>query len=119
MANGIIVILIVALLAVAVKNALKHFRGEALCCGGGGDSEVIENKVLDGAKIGEKVVTIEGMHCQHCVKQVTHAINKIDGAAAQVNLKKNCAVVSFDRPIDESAIKIAVENAGFQVRSIR
>ena len=37
MANVIIVVLIVALLAVAFKNALKHFRGEALCCGGGGD----------------------------------------------------------------------------------
>ena len=53
------------------------------------------DKVLDKPAIGKKTVKISGMHCEHCVKSVTEAINKIEGASAKVNLKKEEAVVSL------------------------
>ena len=62
---------------------------------------------------------ISGMHCEHCVKCVTEAINKIEGASAKVNLKKEEAVVSYDREIDDDDLKKAVEEAGFKVVDIR
>ena len=77
-----------------------------------------KRKVLKKPKIGEKVIQIEGMHCDHCKQSVTSELNKIDGVAAKVKLKKNRAVVSFDRPVDDEALRQAVEKAGFKVVSI-
>ena len=44
---------------------------------------------------------------------------KIEGASAKVNLKKEEAVVSYDREIDDDDLKKAVEEAGFKVVDIR
>ena len=52
----------------ALKGSLKHFKGESPCCGGGsGNSGKAKTKFLDGPVIGKKTLTIEGMHCEHCV----------------------------------------------------
>ena len=59
------------------------------------------------------------MHCDHCVRSVTEAINKIDGASAKVSLKNETAVISYDRPVEDETIRRAVEDAGFQVVSIK
>ena len=40
-------------------------------------------------------------------------------ASAKVNLKKEEAVVSYDREIDDDDLKKAVEEAGFKVVDIR
>ena len=88
---------------------------------GGGGKGLVDStkKTLEHPKIGEKTVKISGMHCDHCVGSVAAAINKIDGAAAKVNLKKEEAVVSYDRQISDDEIRNAVEDAGFTVVSIR
>lgn len=122
MGNVIVVVVLVVIVIFAVKSSAKHFRGEGGCCGGGRDSvskSEIPVKKLEGEKLGEKIVSISGMHCDHCVAQVTKAINRIDGAAAQVNLKKKRAVVSYDREIDDAEIRKAVEAEGFQVTGIQ
>ena len=62
-------------------------KGESPCCGGG-DTIIIEDKKLDGPVIGKKTVKISGMHCDHCVRAVTEAINKIDGVSAKVRPEK-------------------------------
>lgn len=38
----------------------------------------IPDKKLENPILGKKVLKISGMHCEHCVKAVTEAINKID-----------------------------------------
>ena len=78
-----------------------------------------EYKKLDGPVIGKKTVKISGMHCDHCVRAVTEAINKIDGASAKVNLKKKEAVVSYEKVVEDAAIREAVEKAGYTVQSIQ
>ena len=45
-------------------------------------------------------------------------LNKIDGVAAKVDLNKNRAIVSFDRPVEDETLRLAVEKAGFKVVSI-
>ena len=59
------------------------------------------------------------LHCEHCVKAVTEAINKIDGAAAKVNLSENEAVVSYDRELDDEQLRKIVKDAGYRVVSIK
>ncbi len=122
MSNVIIVAILVFVVILAVKSSAKHFRGEGGCCGGGGGdirTRDIPEKALEGKKLGEKIVSLSGMHCDHCAASVTKAINSIDGASAKVSLKRNRAVVSYDREVPDEALKRAVEAAGFQVTEIR
>lgn len=121
MANAVIIVLLVLIIIFAVKNSLKHFKGEGGCCGGGGDDvkEEIPDKKLEGTKLGEMKVSISGMHCEHCVLSVTKAVNRIPGASAKVNLRKKQALVSYDRNVSKEEIKRAIEAEGFQVTGIQ
>lgn len=121
MGDAIIMVVILIVLIFAVKGSLKHFKGEGACCGGGSGSvkpKKPKKKTLDGPVIGRCTIRISGMHCQNCVNSVTSALNAIDGVSAKVNLKDNRAEVSYDRAVDESVLKQAVEGAGFEVVSI-
>ncbi len=118
MGNLIILIILVGVIIFAVKSSARHFRGEGGCCGGGGRGTIkkeIPQKKLEGEKLGERIVVISGMHCDNCVYSVTKAINRLEGASAKVSLKKNRAVVSYDREIEDDAIRKGVEKEGFQV----
>ena len=118
--TDIIVILVIAVFVLlGVKSTIKHFKGEGACCGGGGGSLPPEKKKLENPVIGKKTVKISGMHCEHCAKAVTEAINKIDGASAKVKLSENEAVVSYDRELDEEQLKRIVKDAGYRVVSIK
>lgn len=117
MGTAVIVLILVVICAVAVRSGMKHMKGEGGCCGGGSD-EPVEKKVLEGEVIGEKTVYIDGMHCDHCKNTVERYINQIDGAVAKVNLKKNLAVVSYDREIKDEDIIRAVKRADFTVTKI-
>lgn len=123
MGNGVIVAGLVLVIVYAVKNSMKHFRGEGGCCGGGGDSPVTKKdipvKKLAGEKLGEKRVAISGMHCERCVFSVTRAIDRIEGASARVSLREKQAVISYDREISDDAIRRAVESQGFTVTDIQ
>ena len=89
MTDAVILALVAALMFFAVRGAVKHFKGESPCCGGGGSglTKAPAEKRLDSPVLGRKTVKISGMHCDHCVRSVTEAINKIDGASAKVSLK--------------------------------
>ena len=113
MVDIIVVLIVVVLLGFALKGSIKHFKGDSPCCGGGGGTVVLDipDKKLDKPVLGKKVLKISGMHCEHCVKAVTEAINKVDGASAKVNLSENEAVVSYDRELDEEQLRSAVTKA--------
>ncbi len=119
MADVIILLVVVLLLAAALKGTIRHFKGEGPCCGGGsGGLSPAAEKKLEHPVIKKKLVHISGMHCQNCVNAVAGAIDRIDGASARVSLSEKQAVVSCDREIDESLLRRAVEDAGYQVVSI-
>lgn len=119
MVDIIILLIILIILILAVKGTIKHFKGQGACCGGGNKGLIkTEEKTLKHPKIGEKTVKISGMHCKHCAENVTRAINKIDGAAAKVNLKKSQAIVSYDHEISDDDIRNAVKKAGYEVVKI-
>ena len=115
MGTIIIIAVLVVLIVFAFRGSFAHFKGEGGCCGGG-DSE--PKQKLDGEVIATKIIQIEGMHCENCKNTVEKHINQIAGASAQVNLKKNIAVVQLDRPVDDADLRTAVARAGFTVNSI-
>lgn len=114
MGTIIIIIILIVFVFFAVKSSLKHYRGEGGCCGGGSEPKP-EKKKLQGEKVAEKIIYIEGMHCENCKNSVEKHLNAIDGVVAKVNLRKKRAVVSMDRGIADEELREAVEKADFKV----
>ncbi len=66
----------------------------------------------------KKRIGIEGMSCDHCVRRVTEALKGMPGVkAVDVRLAEKAAFVEADS-IDETAIKAAVDDAGYDVVAI-
>lgn len=116
MTDIIIVGILVIVMIVAILGSVKHFKGESGCCGGG--SSKVPAKKLTEPKIGEKIVVIEGMHCDNCKNSVERKINKVNGAACKVNLKKKTATIVYSTEITDEIITQGIEELGFEVVSI-
>ena len=68
----------------------------------------------------EKVISIEGMACMHCVNHVQQALSAVPGVKeAKVDLESKSATVSVDGSVTDAALKAAVDEAGYQAVSIR
>ena len=117
MENTIIIIILTVALFIGIRSTVKHFRGKGGCCGGGSDYRPRPKK-LDQV-IAKKTICISGMSCEKCAIRVMEAINRIEGASAVVCHKKGTAVVSMNRPMEDSVLKSAVEKAGYMVTEIR
>ena len=64
----------------------------------------------------EKVLSIEGMSCQGCVRHVTKALEAVEGVkAVEVSLENKNATVSSDQEINTEILVKAVENSGYKV----
>ena len=72
MADIIVILIVIVLLGFALRGSVKHFKGDSPCCGGGGESIVLDipDKKLEKPALGKKVLKISGMHCEHCAKAV-------------------------------------------------
>ena len=65
----------------------------------------------------EKVISIEGMMCQHCVAHVTKALTAVAGVdSVTVSLENNNATVTGSA--DDAALTAAVVDAGYEVTGI-
>jgi copper ion binding protein len=61
-------------------------------------------------------VTITGMTCGHCASSVREEVGSIPGVTAvDVDLASGKVTVDSDRQVEADAIKIAVEEAGYQL----
>ena len=70
-------------------------------------------------KLMKKTVNIEGMMCSHCQARVEKALNGIDGVSAKVSLENNNAVLDLTKDVSDNEIRKAVEDAGYEVTSIK
>lgn len=62
------------------------------------------------------VYTVKGMTCDHCVRAVTDEVTKIASVtSADVDLASGKVTLSSDGPIDDAAVRAAVEEAGYEV----
>lgn len=61
--------------------------------------------------------SVEGMSCGHCVSAVTRAVQQVDaGANVQVDLARQTVAVTSGASAD--AVKAAIEQAGYPVKSV-
>lgn len=69
-------------------------------------------------QMDKKILELDGMSCNHCVGRVDQALNALEGVKAQVTLDPQQAVVEGEN-LDADALKKAVEDAGYTVKSVR
>ncbi len=66
-----------------------------------------------------KILSIEGMSCQHCVMHVTNALNEVAGVSeVEVKLDDNSAVITAAGSVSDESIKEAVAETGYEVTNI-
>lgn len=67
----------------------------------------------------KKIITIEGMSCEHCKNRVETVLKQVEGVAnAKVNLKEKKATVSIKDNVSDDLLKEAVKEAGFNPVSV-
>lgn len=86
--------------------------------------EIVSKEIMASNEKGEtnmeKVISIEGMACMHCVNHVQQALSAVPGVKeAKVDLESKSATVSVDGSVTDAALKAAVDEAGYQAVSIR
>lgn len=82
---------------------------------------VAENNKINQKEdeVMKKIVSIEGMSCEHCAARVEKALKTVANVEkAEVKLKKNCAVVHSHEDVSDADIKQAIEDAGYTVTGI-
>ena len=63
MTDAIIIVILVLVIFFALQQAKKKLKGGG-CCGSGSNT-IRDKKALTESKIGEKILTVEGMHCEN------------------------------------------------------
>jgi copper chaperone len=62
------------------------------------------------------VYTVRGMTCEHCVKSITQEFGALDGVTGvAVDLGVGAVTVTSDAPLDGTAVRAAVTEAGFEL----
>lgn len=66
-----------------------------------------------------KNMKIEGMMCSHCEARVKKALEKVAGVeSAAVSHEKGTADLTLSAPVEDAALREAVEAAGYTVTAI-
>ena len=68
--------------------------------------------------MSQRTYTVTGMTCGHCVTSVTEEITAINGVTdVAVDLPTGAVTITSNEPVDESRVRAAVEEAGYQLAS--
>ena len=60
--------------------------------------------------------TVTGMTCGHCVASVTEEVQEVAGVGGvDVVLESGTLTVTSSQPVDDGAVRAAVEEAGYAV----
>jgi copper chaperone len=60
--------------------------------------------------------TVVGMTCGHCVSAVTEEVSQVPGVTGvDVDLASGGLTVTSEAPLEDTAVRAAVEEAGYEV----
>lgn len=66
----------------------------------------------------ETTYTVTGMTCDHCARAVTTQVSDVPGVSkVDVDLASGRVLVVSDGPLDDAAVRSAMEEAGYEVAS--
>ena len=118
-------IIILSLVAVAVVLGIRRIigviSGRRSCCSGDAKSSAkrfrrVRIRDTDESHYPYRAdLTIAGMSCENCVKNVEAALDSLSGTWATVDLASRTAHVRSKSPIDDVACRDVVSQAGYRV----
>jgi copper chaperone CopZ len=89
------------------------------CCGGGSCAVAAAPAAAENAASADREILVEGMTCDHCVRAVTEelsALEGIDAVAVDLVVGGSSHVhLRTSAPLDDAAVRAAVEEAGYQL----
>ena len=66
----------------------------------------------------QTIYTVSGMTCGHCVSSVQSEVRQLPGVTdVQVDLVAGAVTVTSEQPVDDAAIRAAVDEAGYALVS--
>jgi copper chaperone len=66
--------------------------------------------------VSTSTYTVVGMTCGHCVSAVTEEVSQLPGVTGvDVDLAAGGLTVTSESPVDETALRAAVEEAGYEL----
>lgn len=113
-------IIIIAIVAVAfffaARRAGQTFSGKRDCCSGAKTFPTRRIEDTDESHYPYVAdLAVKGMHCDNCARNVTNALDSVDGTWATVDLASGTAHVRSRKEIDEAALARAVKEAGYRL----
>ncbi len=120
--NTIIVITVVLIVGLAVYTQIRKAKKGSSSCGCGCGCGSVKNSPEESSSCSNAKkleLSIEGMHCGHCQKSVSEALNSLDGVSATVDLENNCANVELSKDVPEADLIEAVSAKGFEVTAVK
>jgi copper chaperone len=65
-----------------------------------------------------RTYTVSGMTCGHCVSAVSAEVGRIPGVTdVQVDLSSGTVTVTSEQPVDDDAVRAAIDEAGYELVS--
>ncbi|GAA2491716.1 heavy-metal-associated domain-containing protein [Streptomyces longisporus] len=87
------------------------------CCGSCGSGSGTTSEVqIEGTGATTTVYKVSGMTCGHCEGAVSQEMSALDGVSAvQAVAKTGEVTVTSAAPLDEEAVRAAVDEAGYEL----
>ena len=63
----------------------------------------------------KKKIFLGGINCLHCAEYVSEALRNIGAKDVEVSFIKSLATFEIDQGTSDDAIKLAVEDAGYEI----
>ena len=83
------------------------------------EKEMITNNNIQGGTNMKKVITVEGMMCQHCTGRVQKALEGVEGVTSvAMSLEDKTATVELSGDVADDALKAVIVDAGYEVTQI-
>lgn len=119
MGNYIIILVLVIIIALAVRSTVHRIRFGSSCCGER-DAAPKKVRVKDKNKAHypfEYLLKVDGMHCSNCARRVENALNSGEGRLATADVGKKEVRLLSKQKEKESEIGKIVSAAGYTMLS--
>ncbi len=119
MGNIIVGLVLVAVVALAVRSCVRRIRYGSSCCG---TREPEEKKVRVKDKKKEHYpynyhMKVDGMHCSNCARRVENALNKTEGRWATADVGKKEVLLLSKQEEREEELGRTIASAGYTMLS--
>jgi len=120
MGSILIIAALVLIILFAIKSVIHRIRHGSACCGER-DAPQKKVKVKDKNKAHypfQYILTVDGMHCSNCTRNVENALNSLEGIWATADLQDKEVIVLSKQIRENSELERIVAEAGYTVLKI-